>query len=118
MTNASVSWGDCKHPSLFLIHKVLSSRWEEVKAEKMVITRRGGEGLLLHPQCLQHLVLRVSERPLQQTPAKRQTRAGKATPMLPAKGKTRFPVAFQNQLCKEILSHLLSGSRQASRTFP
>ena len=92
--------------------------WEEGKAEKMAITRQGVEGPLLHPQCLQQ----PGRQGLRAAPptdtSKRQSRAGKSTPMLPAKGKTRFPIAFQSQPCKEILSHLLSGSRQASRTFP
>ena len=48
----------------------------------------------------------------------RQTHAGKATPMLPTKGGTQLPVAFQSQPCNEILPHLPSGSGQASRTFP
>lgn len=45
MTHASASWGDCEHPSLEqLIHNVLSSPWEEGKAEKTEITRWGGRG--------------------------------------------------------------------------
>lgn len=75
---------------MFLIHKVLSSRWEEGKAEKMVITRRGGEGLLLHPQCLQHLVLRVSERPLQQTPAKGRPVRERPPPCFPPRARHGF----------------------------
>ena len=56
MTHASASWGDCEHPSLEqLIHNVLSSPWEEGKAEKTEITRWGGEGLLLNLQMMLHL---------------------------------------------------------------
>ena len=93
---------------------MLSSPWEEGKAEKAEIMRRGGAGLVLHLPCI-----RVSERPtplrgcLQKADAR-----GKGRPHAPTKGRTRLPVAFQSQPRNEILPHLPSCSGQASRTFP
>ena len=86
MTHASASWGDCEHPSLEqLIHNVLSSPWEEGKAEKTEIMRWGVEGLLLHPQCI-----RVSERPLQRTPAEGRPMRERPPPCSPPRAGRGF----------------------------
>ena len=66
---------------------MLSSPWEEGKAEKAEIMRRGGAGLVLHLPCI-----RVSERPTPPVDAgRRQTLAGRAAPMPPPRAGHGFP---------------------------